>query len=371
MEFTINKGDIHNVLSKIQGLTNRKMDLAITETVLIRTTETGISLVATDLETTMEGQYPADVESQGEFAINAKKFYEIVRDFPDDEIPVKEVKKRWIKIGGQNIEYHIMGMDPDAFPKTPRIEAVDFFEMDSRALKRMIEKTLIIIGAIGDKRAHITGVFFKQMASDKKIEMVSTDGSRLALVEYRYDNDAVLSDLDMGNIIPKKGLNEVSKFLDSDRAVQIGFQDNHFIVRRDKETISVRLLEGNFPMYRDIIIKGDGHMVRVDRQLFLMMLRRMSILSSDTYKGVIFNFGQNRLLVSASNPDIGDSKEEMFIDFDGETIEVAFNPKYLIETLNVIEDDGVILNIIDERRPCIIEGENDKSFLSVVMPMRI
>ena len=107
------------------------------------------------------------------------------------------------------------------------------------------------------------------------------------------------------------------------------------------------------------------------KSLFLMMLKRMSILSSENYKGVIFNFLKDKLLVTSTNPDIGESKEEMEIDYDGQQIEVAFNPRYFIETLNVIEDENIVVNIINDEKPCIIEGETEKDFLSVVMPMRI
>ena len=102
-----------------------------------------------------------------------------------------------------------------------------------------------------------------------------------------------------------------------------------------------------------------------------MMLKRMSILSSENYKGVIFNFVNNKLIVTSTNPDIGESKEEMGISFDKELIEVAFNPRYFIDTLNVIEDDNVIVSITNDEKPCLLEGEKDKSFLSVAMPMRI
>lgn len=372
MKFTINKSDIRNVLSKVQGLTGRKTNLAITETVLIKAAGSGITLVATDLETGFEGSYPSTVESEGTIAINSKKLYEIIRDFPSDEIVINEVEPRWIEIGNERIEYHIVGMDPDDFPDTPQIEEITFFDIDSVALKRMIEKTTIISGAADDKRAHINGVFFERILNgdEKLVKMVSTDGSRLSTVDYFYDKDAELPE-GPGIIIPKKGLNEVSKFLSSESGVQIGFKDNHFIVKKDTGTIIIRLLEGDFPKYNDIIVKGDGHTIKMDRQLFMMTLKRMSILSSDSYKGVLFNFAQDRLLVTAQNPDLGESKEEMAIEFEGDPIEAAFNPKYFIETLNVIEDDLVILNIIDDRRPCLIEGENDKSFLSVIMPMRI
>jgi DNA polymerase-3 subunit beta len=97
----------------------------------------------------------------------------------------------------------------------------------------------------------------------------------------------------------------------------------------------------------------------------------MSILSSEDYKGVIFNFDKNQLVVTSTNPDIGESKEDMDIEYSGGSITVMFNPKFFIETLNVLDDDKIILSITDEEKPCLIEGQEDKTYLSVIMPMRI
>ena len=371
MKFIIKKEDMVDVLSKIQGLTGRKSNLAITSNVLIKTSDRGLLLTATDLETGFEGYYPSKIESDGSIAINARKLYEIVRDFPSDEIIVTEVENRWIEIGNKNIEYHLVGMNPDDFPSIPNIEDAEFFDAESHELKNMIEKTLVI-GASDDKRAHIVGVFFERIKTnnEKLIRMVSTDGSRLSTVDLVFDKEFDLP-IGPGIIIPKKGLNEVNKFLEVSGLVQIGLKDSNFIVKKNNETIIIRLLEGEFPAYKDIIVKGKTNLIQLERQQFLMMLKRMSILSSDNYKGVIFNFNKNKLLISSTNPDIGESKEDMSISYEGKPMEIAFNPRYFIDALNVIEDQTIVLNIDNEEKPCLIEGEENKNFISVIMPMRI
>ena len=135
MKFTIDKSVFGGVLAKVQGITGRKTNLAISETVLIKAAESGITITATDLETGFEGTYPAEVDTEGTIAINAKKLFEIVKDFPGDEIPVNEIENRWIEIGNQNVEYHIVGMNPDDFPGTPHIEEISCFEIESAPLK--------------------------------------------------------------------------------------------------------------------------------------------------------------------------------------------------------------------------------------------
>jgi len=372
MEFKIKKSDILDVLSKVQGITGRKSNLAITSNILLKTTQTGIKLIVTDLETGFEGFYSADIESEGELTINSRKFYEIVREFPSNEIHVSEVENYWIKIGNNNVEYNIVGLNPDDFPETPIIEDVEFFTIDSEVFKKMIEKTIIITGSPEEKRTHITGIYLEIIHQENHnvVRMISTDGNRLSKADCLYATDIKLPQ-ELGIIVPKKGMNEVIKFLDSSGTVQIGVKNNNFIIKKDYETIIIRLLEGDFPEYGEIIQKDSYHEIHMDRKMFLMMLKRMSILSSDDYKGVIFHFKDDNLAITTTNPDLGESKEDMVIDYRGDPIEVAFNPRYIIETLGVIETDKVVLNIFNKERPCLIEGENDNTYLSVIMPMRI
>jgi len=372
MRVTVRKAEILPVLSRVQGITGRRTNLAITTNVLLRTTPSGISISATDLETGFEGKYSAAVETQGTVAINSRKLFEIFKDFPSDEILLEEKENHWIEIGNQNVEYHIVGLNPEDFPEIPKIEDADFFELNSSVLSEMIAKTVIIGAAADDRRTHIIGVYAERIEdSGRKIfRLVSTDGSRLSKADFIFESKADLP-LGSGVLIPKKSLVEVGKFLESEEKLSIAFKDKNFILKKEGETIIIRLLEGEFPKYADIIVKPEGHIVSMDRQMFLMMLKRMSILSSEEYKGVIFNFQNNQLTVSSTNPEIGESKEDMPVEFKGKKITVMFNPRFFIDTLNVINDEKVLLSIVNEERPCLIEGEKDKSFLSVIMPMRL
>ena len=372
MKFTINKFQIVNVLAKVQGLTGRRSNLAITENILIRASNEGLHLTATDLETGFEGFYPASVEEEGAVAVSAKKLYEIIREFPSEDILVHEVDNRWIEIGKDKVQYHIVGMNPDDFPETPHISEVDFFSIEASILEKMIERAIIISAAGDEKRAHINGVFIERTATDdgNLFRFVSTDGSRLNAMEHAYDSKAAFF-VGEGVLVPKKGLNEVAKFLDVEGEVQVGIKESNFIVKKETETIIIRMLEGEFPKYQDILKKGDDHIIGLDKTSFGKMLKRMSILATDSYKGAVFTFDENKLVVTATNPDYGESKEETEIEFSGDPIDVAFNPKFFLDTLSVIDDDKIILNIVDGNHPCVIEGDTEKTFISVIMPMRI
>lgn len=372
MKFAINKFQIVNVLSKVQGLTGRRSNLAITENILIRATGQGIHLTATDLETGFEGFYPASVEKEGAVAVSAKKLYEILREFPSEDILLHEVDNRWIEIGKDKIQYHIVGMNPDDFPETPQISDVEFFSIEAAILEKMIERAIIISAAGDEKRAHINGVYLERSVTDdgQRFRFVTTDGSRLNAVDQLFGATESFP-VGEGVLVPKKGLNEVAKFLDVEGNVQVGIKESNFIVKKESETIIIRMLEGEFPKYQDILKKEDGHRIQLDKASFGKMLKRMSILATDNYKGAVFTFDENKLVVTATNPDYGESKEESEIEFSGDPIEVAFNPKFFLDTLSVIDDETIIMNIVDGNHPCAIEGDTDTTFISVIMPMRI
>jgi DNA polymerase-3 subunit beta len=373
MKFTVKKNDIRDVLSKVQGLTGRKTNLAITTNVIIEASESGIIIRATDLETGFVGMFPADVDSEGSIALNARKLFEIVRDFPSEAIHINEIENHWIEIGNDNVEYHLVGMNTEEFPEIPKVDDTPFFEIDAESLNNMIERTVYISGASDDKRAHIIGIYLETLddKKNKTFRLVSTDGSRLAKADHLYDKKVELPSL-QGILVPKKGMYELSKFLDDSGSVRIGIKGNYLVVKKESETIIIRLLEGDFPKYHDIIaINKDFHTITMDRQLFLMMLKRMSILSSEDYRSAVFKFNDDKLNITSTNPDIGESKEDMSIEFSGDPIEAAFNPRYFIEALNVITGEKVILSIFNDENPCMLQGHEDQGFLTVVMPMRI
>ena len=375
MKVTIGKKEFLKGISKVLGITGRKTNIQITSTVLIRALEDKVSLLATDLETGFEGKYSADVIEEGEIAVNARKLFEIIKDFPSDEIFIYEVENRWITIEADKsktkAEFHIVGMDPEEFPEFPKFDHVDSFEINSGILKEMIEKCLIT-GVSEDNRLHLAGLLLERFEEDenKIIRMVCTDGHRLIKIDRLFSQE---NNFQTGDpvIIPKKGMSEIVKLLDSDEITQIGFHDNNLIVKHREEMIFIRLLEGDYPDYREVIPQVGDFFMKVPKSTFLGLLKRMSILSSDRYNGVVFNLNQERLETSATNPEIGDSKEDISVEYNGEALEMAFNPRYFIESLNVIKSDSVIIKILDFEHPFILEGEDDPFFMTVIMPMKI
>jgi DNA polymerase III subunit beta len=372
MKFTLKKNDMIDVLSKVQGLTGRRSSLAITECIQIKASDTHVQLTATDLETCFEGNLPALVETPGTIAISARKLYEIAREFPSSDILIDETENRWINISDNKVHYHLMGMNAEDFPEAPVFEEVDFFEVQAEGFKKMIDKSIIISGVGEDKKPHINGVLLERQADQNpaRLRMVSTDGSRLSTFDLVCAQDAAMPS-GPNVLIPKKGLHEAAKFISASGVIRIGIIDSYFVIKSTNDTIAIRMLEGLYPQYNEIVFRQEGHLIHMEKEPFLNMLKRMSILCTDSYRAAIFSFDEGALAINATNPDIGESKEDMALDYEGEKIEAAFNPRFFIDTLNGIDDESITINIVSDHKPCLVQGAEDKSYLSAIMPMRI
>lgn len=372
MRFVIKKNDISDALTRLQGIAGRKSSLAITETVLIRAGMDMVTISATDLETGFEGVYPAVIEKEGLVAVNARKFNDIVKIFPTETIKIAELENQWIEIASDSVEYHLVGMNPEEFPQIPKISNVAFFKINSGDFKRMIDKA-VIIGVSGDeKREHLIGALLEYIEENGQniFRMVSTDVRRLSKMDYiteKKDNTVFGEKI----IIPKKGLGEVNKFLEPGLDVEIGVQGNHFIVKKENEIIILNLLDGDFPDYRELLVLDGIYDIELPKDLFSMMLKRMSIMTSDEYRGVSFSFKNDQLVVRAVNPTMGESKETLAVKYQREPIEAVYNPRYFLEALAFFEEDTVLLNINDPEKPCVLHAEDNTTYINIIMPMKI
>ncbi len=372
MRFSFNKKEVLEILSKIQGITGRKTNLTITSDVMVKAMEDQIILTANDLETVFIGTYDADVEKEGIISISAKKFFEIVREYPDNTIPVNEVENRWVEIGKGDSMFHIVSSDHENFPETPVIENVNFIEINARDLRKMLESASVITYLSEEKRTYVLGALIeKKVKNDIPfLRMVSTDSRRLNCYDARYTGELELPDEPV--IIPKKGLSELHKFIDNtSETIRVGIKANHFVFQRANESIMIKLLSGEYPNYPPIIQTDAMTAMEVDRTLFYTLMKRVSILTSDDYKSVILHFKENELTVTITNPDIGESKERMMIGYSGEEIKSAFNPRYFMDALNLFEQATVVVHIKEAKTPCIIKAIGDDNLICAIMAMHI
>jgi len=371
MKFSADRKKLSGALTQVQGITSRKTNLSITSDVLIKAAGSELIITANDLETVFCGTYEADVESDGMISINSKKIFEIIKEYPDTQFPVNEIENRWVEIGEGNIQYHIVSSDCENFPETPLIENISFIEVDSVQLKKMVDVASVIGFSPDEKRIYVLGALLEKVTEEDGniLRMVSTDSRRLNCIDIPYVGNFDIPEETI--IIPKKGLSELSKFIDNQGTLQIGVKDNHFIAKKANEMVMIKLLSGDYPDYRRVLNTESFTPIEINRAMFFLMMKRMSILVSEDYKSVIFNFKENELVVTITNPEIGESKEEFPITYSGEPFESAFNPRFFIDAINVIKNDTLTLHVKDSRNPCVVQGSDNTQLICAIMAMSV
>ncbi|THB80562.1 MAG: DNA polymerase III subunit beta [Desulfobacteraceae bacterium] len=372
MKFSFDKKKMTDVLARIQGLTSRKTNLSITSDILVHATGNSISITANDLETVFHGTYDAHVESEGILSIHSRKFFEIIKEYPDEDVLINEVENRWVEIGKGDSLFHIVSSDYENFPETPQITDVPFVEIKAAELKKMVDVSSVVGFSGEEKRIYVLGSLLEKVEREECLflRIVSTDSRRLHCYDAPYEGDLVLPNESI--IIPKKGLSELGKFISlNDDTLKIGIKDNHFIVQKENESMMIKLLEGEYPDYKPVINFESMVPIEMDKTLFSTVLKRVSILTSEDYKSVIFNFNENELLVTITNPEIGESKEKVMIGYTGEEVKTAFNPKYFVDALGVIDKENISMYIKDSKSPCIIKPYDNDQLICVIMAMHI
>jgi len=373
MDIRVEKSGFLQALYLTQGVVEKRNTLPILANVLIESTSTQIQLTATDQEIGIRKICEGTVSRPGSITVSARKLYEIVRELPAEHLTVKSGEGGWVEVVGGKARYRIVSMDPKEFPSIPASTLVAkktgvAVTLASGVLEEMIDKTLFAVST-DETRLSLGGVFIESAGKDL-IRMAATDGHRLALVEREVAGIAVRP----GVILPRKGLLEAKRLLEGG-AGETTFTIGGNLARVEQAGVELfmRLIEGEFPDYRQVIPKESKRHVRVDREALLGALRRVSILSSERSRGVRLRFQPNTLEVLTTNPDIGEASEEIEVDYGGEEFTVGFNARYLLDVLSFGGLTGAVveMGLTDEVSPGVLHSEDDQGYTYVVMPMRL
>ena len=387
MNFDMDKKELLKGLVLIQSIAGRKTTLPILSHVLMELEKDFLYLTGTDLETGIREGLPANIQQEGKASVSAKKLYEIVRELPDQTIHIEKKENHWITITCGKSMFNLAGLDPEEFPSLPAYKEEYFYKLPSRTLMGMIEKT-VFAASNEESRYHLNGIFLLQtkQAGKDVLRMVATDGHRLSLIHregYR------IRGIEKGIILPKKGVLELKKILGDkeEEQMEIYFDGTHGFLRMGKSLVILRLIDGEFPEYEQVIPKENDKKIKMEREKIYSCLRRISTMASDRVEGVKLSFKKGMMEGSTFNQDFGDAREEMDVAYEGPPLEIGFNGRYLIEALNAVETSEVWIELKDEGSPAILRpfspeasavssvknhpfgGTNDQLF--IIMPMRI
>ena len=369
MKFIIDKYSFLNSIQLVQSITDKKTSIPILSNVLLECQDDILNIFATDLEISVKQTLSAKILNPGKTTIISKKLFEIVKSIPSDTISVTMDSDDRIEIVSENVVFQLKTISFEEYPSFPAYDSSTFIEVEPSVFLDLINKTFYSTSN-EDIKFNLSGIFLEPSSSSNAIRFVATDGHRLSLAEKGLAVSNMLQD---GIIIPKKGITEIRKILalsESNFSFQIS--KSQLIVLHDNITMFIRLIDGLFPKYREVIPESNARRTSLNRERFLEALKRVSIVNTDRYKGIQFNFSTDMLTLSSSNPDIGFSEEKIPIQYpDGDVLDIGFNARYFIDVLNCLESEEIFLEFSDESSPAIIKTNDDESFLALVMPMRI
>jgi DNA polymerase-3 subunit beta len=371
---TVSKNDILEGLNSLQNITNKKGTLAILSNVLISTTNGGLSLTGTDLEVGLRLFVPAEIHDEGILTLPSKKIFEIVRESGSETITIEETENSWVIIKAGLSTYNLAGMASDEFPEFPDYEEDTFIPFESYIFLELIDKVIYSIANEQENIYSLTSVLFeKEKIEDTySLKMVSSDGHRLSIMKKDVAADLEQLHLNDVTLIPKKGIQEWKKFCEARDNIEVSFEQKQVVLRDDKSVMVIRLKHGEFPQYSAIVDAIQlTNCVKINRIPFLESLKRINLFTEDIFHTIQLNIDLNKMILSSQNADLGNAKDEQSISYSGEPLILGFNCRYFIETLQVMECETVEAYINSNSSPCLMKSEEDKGFMSIIMPMQL
>src|SRR5688572_602705 len=367
MDIRIDKNQLLRGLYLAHGIADRKSTMPILANVLLRSEgKDKIICAATDLNVAVVATLPAKVEKEGGLTVAARQLYEIAKGLSAEEVHLKRTEQNWAEIKAGRAEFKVVGMIDREYPKLPAVAEATTHKVESGTLRDMISKTIFSVSQ-DETRQHLAGVLFE--SDGQTARMVSTDGHRLSKVGRAMPGGPVLP---AGVIIPRKGIAEIRRALEGrETPCEIGVHQGYFVLKVEDIALSVKLGDGQFPPYDQVIPKDNERTMVVGRDLLLEALRRVSIMASDKTYGIRLALDKGKLSIEADNPDLGNAREKLDVDYKGVPLAVGFNSRYFIELLTEMGSPEVKLELAGEHDPAIVRPGDGSDSRGLVMPMRL
>lgn len=371
MYFSIAKERIYNLLYLSNTIVERRNTMPILGNVKLTAENNSLFLSATDLEVSLVGTTEADIKNPGSITVDAKVLFEIIRELPDEILDIRVSKGQRLEIQSGSSHFKINGTSSEEFPAISGTKLDKPISVDAKKLYEMFDRTYFAVST-DETRYNINGVYAESInepIGDSKsgIRFVSTDGHRLAIIDRPADGISISEPV----IIPRKGIQEIKKVLESNEGeAEVSFSKKFFTVKSNEVCIGVRLVDGKFPDYKQIIPKENKTKISTSRSEFLSAIKRVSLVTTDKNKAVKFSLEKNELTISSSSPEYGEAKESIKVEADGNDLQIGFSSRYLIDLLGAMQDSKTInIKLNGDEGAGVFSGDDD-NYICIVMPMR-
>ena len=363
MKFSVSKEKLLAGLQTVQNVVSTRTTLPILSNVLLRADDGKLHLTTTDLDVGVSGGIDAQIDKPGATTLPARRLATIVRELPAAEVQIEIDSKNVASIRCGQSFFKILGLPEEEFPPLPKFEDAKVFTLNQQALRDALKKTSYAIST-DETRYVLNGILFS--FKESKLTMVATDGRRLALVDLEVEFPR---SQEVEIIVPTKCVTELGRLLGDEGDVKMSVGENQVAFEIGGTLLVSKLIEGNYPNYRQVIPGDAKERITLERETFLNAVHRVSLLSSEKSNSVKLVFSKNNIEIAANTPDVGEARESLAVAYKGREFSIAFNPEFLQAPLRALPNDEVYLDLIDEMSPGVIKIQSP--FLYVLMPMRI
>jgi DNA polymerase III subunit beta len=368
MKISISKEQLSIGLQAVQNVVATRTTLPVLSNVMLRAEGDRLELTATDLDISVTTSVPATVKKAGATTLPAKKFFGIIRELGPQDIELDTDDKNHTTIQSGSSYYKIHGLGADEFPAEQPIAESRKINLPQEKFKALLRKTSFAIST-DETRFVLNGILLS--LKEHNVTMVATDGRRLALA---YEEVDVPASSQGECIVPTKAINELNRLLQAKGDIEIKIGPNKVSFALSAEgvnpvTIVSKLIEGNYPNYKQVIPGETKERVSFNRDELHAALRRAELMTSEKSHSVKLTFRKNSLEITANTPEIGEARESIAVNYKGPDMAIAFNPGYLMDPLKALTEDEVFLELIDDLSPGIVK--TNAPFLYVIMPMRM
>jgi len=362
MKFKVSREKMLKALQRVLGPIGSRSTLPILGNVLIEAEGTQVKLTTTDLDLRISTGVEAAIEEAGRTTVPAKKFAALVQRFSDDDLIFTSNERHHAELVCGNSKCKLLGLPADDFPQNVEFTPVRRLTYKESDLNRILSQITYTV-SLEDSRKVLHGVLCS--CKDNLVAFAATDGKRLAVVDKLPE---MFEGTEGEVIIPLRAANEIKRLAAGDEKVAIEIGDKQAAFITDTLVLTTKLIEGNYPNYRQVIPTNFASQIAVPAQAFLSKIELVSQVLSDSNSFVVLRFADNQLVIKAASAEIGEGEAIVDVEYSGTPIEVSFNPTFLAEPLRAVAVENVTLNLNDGVSPVAMDGSD--GFLYVIMPMR-
>ncbi|MCT4584720.1 MAG: DNA polymerase III subunit beta [Peptostreptococcaceae bacterium] len=365
MNIVCSQKELSNKINIVQKAISSKTTMPILKGIYLEASNGKLKLIGNDLEMGIETHMDCEVTKEGKAVIDSRLFGEIIKKLPESFIEIELDDENNITISCEHSEFKLRAMDSMEYPQLPSVEENEYYEIEESVFKDMIKQTVFAISQ-DETKPLLMGELLE--INDSKMSLVAIDGYRLAIKSGDIKNS-------IGNnkvVIPGKTLNEVNRILSlDDKVFKMALTSKHALFLVDDTKIITRLLEGEFLNYKQIIPSEYNLKVKVNTKSLLRSIERASLLAKEGKNNLVKFLIKDNVLVITSNSEIGNVHEEVNIELEGEDLEIAFNSRYLIEVLKIVESEEIVMEFSTNVSPCIIKNVEFDDYIYLLLPVRI